>query len=440
MLDKNVLGGGSLKVSKIEIGGFWNIMKKFMILLLSLAVLFSFAACDNSSNTPADDTTTSTPVSEAAQMREAANEIVNLLYASGTSEPTIDVKAIIGEATKFNSTFADGTLKITKEYPEGGDVVGTVTVVLSGQYTKPTSSTAADGKLNVDDYTVSAEDLQIIEDGDYKTESFSITAPVKGISLSDIKADGSAWKMTGADSAVIYAPLPDQAASATITAPVTVAMTNDIVHQEIKETKTFASGLVTVLATLVANDNNDAPSPDGFVLSVATTDYLTKVKGAFETAISSPSGDLYKVLFTDDTVEGLTATINNNAGNKTETAEESTVVLIVNATNYKFDTDKTITGTLTFTFDGERTLGKPTVNLSNLVITGSCTLAGGDYVIDVVTDEDYPITADITKFTAKALTVDANDSTKVSAISLDGFDSADLKGRASIEGITFALN
>ena len=33
-------------------------MKKFMILLLSLAVLFSFAACDNSSNTPADEPST----------------------------------------------------------------------------------------------------------------------------------------------------------------------------------------------------------------------------------------------------------------------------------------------------------------------------------------------------------------------------------------------
>ena len=41
-------------------------MKKFIIAMLCVAVLFGFAACDNSTGNPADtDTTTSTPVSEA---------------------------------------------------------------------------------------------------------------------------------------------------------------------------------------------------------------------------------------------------------------------------------------------------------------------------------------------------------------------------------------
>ena len=75
--------------------------------------------------------------------------------------------------------------------------------------------------------------------------------------------------------------------------------------------------------------------------------------------------------------------------------------------------------------------------LSNLVVTGNCTLAGGDYVIDVVSDEDYPVKAE--KLSNWTVTVDADDSSDVTAISVTGFAQADLTGRANIEGITFTL-
>ena len=73
--------------SKIEFGGFWKIMKKFMILLLSLAVLFSFAACDNSSDTPADEPATPTGPNAAdrfvaTQLEDYLNE-ADLTFASG---------------------------------------------------------------------------------------------------------------------------------------------------------------------------------------------------------------------------------------------------------------------------------------------------------------------------------------------------------------------
>lgn len=55
-------------------------MKKFIIAMLCVAVLFGFAACDNSTSNPADtDTTTSTPVSEATQLRSAAQFVERLL-------------------------------------------------------------------------------------------------------------------------------------------------------------------------------------------------------------------------------------------------------------------------------------------------------------------------------------------------------------------------
>lgn len=405
-------------------------MKKFIIAMLCVAVLFGFAACDNSTSNPADtDTTTSTPVSEATQLRSAAQALASWFYPA-QGDALIDIDGIISSADKYNASFADGKLTITKSYPAGGEIVGTVSVVLSGQYTAPSAADKADGKLNVDDYTVSASDLQIFDGEDYQTVSFSVTAPVKDASITGIKADGSAWELS-ASSVTIYAPLPDQ--TATITMPIVVATSADPNVNDVLETKTFSDGLVPVLTTIIGNA---ASNPESFVENVAKSDYLAALKTAFGTALAS-DGDLDKVLFSTDKVEGLTATIANNAGKATETKEESTVVLTVTADDYEFTTDKTISGTLTFTFDGEREIGKNSVTLSNLVVTGNCTLAGGDYVIDVVSDEDYPVKAE--KLSNCTVTVDADDSSDVTAISVTGFAQADLTGRANIEGITFTL-
>ncbi len=408
-------------------------MKKFIIAMLCVAVLFGFAACDNSTGNPADtDTTTSTPVSEATQLRSAAASLANWFYSTvDDGKAPIDIKGIIEGADKYNASFADGKLTITKSYPAGGNIVGTVSVVLSGQYKAPSAADKADGTLNVDDYTVSATDLQIFDEEDYQTVSFSVTAPVSGIVVEKIKADGSSWSYAvDSETATIYAPLPDQ--TATVTMPVVIATSADQNVNDVLETKTFSDGLVSVLSTVL----NGKASSKTFVENVAKTDYLVALKTAFGTALAS-GGDLDKVLFSTDKVEGLTATIANNAGAATETKEESTVVLTVTADDYEFTTDKTITGTLTFTFDGERTKGQTSVALSNLVVTGNCTLAGGDYVIDVVSDEDYPVKAE--KLSNCTVTVDADDSSDVTAISVTGFAQADLTGRANIEGITFTL-
>ena len=417
-------------------------MKKFIIAMLCVAVLFGFAACDNSTSNPADtDTTTSTPVSEATQLRSAAQFVEALLYTSVSSgetatDPIINVADIISQdnVSEFNAKFADGKLTITKTYPEGGEVVGTISVVLSGQYTAPSAADKADGTLNVDDYTVSASDLQIFDGEDYQTVSFSVTAPVKGVSVSAIKADGSAWTYS-TSSAAIYAPLPDQ--TATVTLPVVVSIPADENAKPVTETKTFSDGLVSVLAT-VLNGNSD---PKSFVENVAKTDYLVDLKTAFGTALAS-TGDIYKAALTTDKVEGLTAAIANNLVKEGEAEIESKVVLTVSATDYVFKTesgqpDKTITGTLTFTFDGKRTKGADTVNLSKLVVTGNCTLAGGDYVIDVVSDDAFPVK--VATLSDCSVTVDGDDSKKVTVISMTGLDKADLTGRANIEGITFTL-
>ena len=406
-------------------------MKKFIIAMLCVAVLFGFAACDNSTGNPADtDTTTSTPVSEATQLRSAAQALASWFYPA-QGDAIIDIKGIIEDADDYNAKFADGKLTITKSYPAGGNIVGTVSVVLSGQYKAPSAADKADGTLNVDDYTVSATDLQIFDGEDYQTVSFSVTAPVAGIVVENIKADGSSWSYTAAGkTATIYAPLPDQ--TATVTLPVEVSIPADENAKPVTETKTFSDGLVSVLSTVL----DGTASSKTFVENVAKTDYLVDLKTAFGTALTS-GGNLDKVLFSTDKVEGLTASIVNNPVKEGETEIESKVVLTVSATDYAFVEGKTITGTLTFTFDGKRAKGSDEVTLSKLVVTGNCTLAGGDYVIDVVSDDAFPVK--VATLSDCSVTVDGDDSKKVTAISMTGLDKADLTGRANIEGITFTL-
>lgn len=398
-------------------------MKKFIIAMLCVAVLFGFAACDNSASNPADeDTSTSVPVTEAAQMRSAAEAINLWLYGS---TKFVDVAGMIDKADIYNASFADGKFTITETYPAGGEKVGTVTVVLSGQYTAPTAS--ANGTLNVDDYTVSATDLQILDSNsnDYATASFTVTAPVKGVTITVDRTTGS-WSKSG--SATIYAPLPGQNASVTL--PVAVATDAD--GNSVVETKTFSDGLVTVLTTL---NKEETCNPESFIKTVATTDYLTDLKTAFGTALAK-GGDINTLLFgtaeEKAKIEDLTASIVNNVATENQ---KGTVVLTVTADEYAFTTGKTISGTLTFTFDGTRS--GTTVTLSSLEITGSCTLAGGDYVLEVVSDEDFPVSVET--LSGCNVKVDAQTVSKVTEITATGFANADLTGRASIEGITFTL-
>ena len=134
-------------------------MKKIMILVLSLAVLFGFAACDNS--TPATDTPEGTPVTVDAT-RLAAQQVNYLLFEEiqGSSPATslIDISTIISDAG--NSVSASGeTVVITKNYPNGGSIVGNVTLTLGGTYTAAKGSDSA--TLAVTEYTIAATDLQV---------------------------------------------------------------------------------------------------------------------------------------------------------------------------------------------------------------------------------------------------------------------------------------
>ena len=107
-------------------------MKKIMILLLSLAVLFSFAACDNSSDTPADDETTTGGVTTeiANDAADAATKAINDSTNGFAAVVTAgDVAAKVGTSLDEITT-----LTITKNVgtPAIGLKQNTQTVVLTG--------------------------------------------------------------------------------------------------------------------------------------------------------------------------------------------------------------------------------------------------------------------------------------------------------------------
>ena len=420
-------------------------MKKFIIAMLCVAVLFGFAACDNSSNTPADETddSVSTPVSEASQLNQAAAKVVALLYEDDPEVGVqIDVVDIIKKANEYNSVFdaTNGTLTITRNYSQGGPVVGTVTVVLSGQYTEPTSSAAADGKLDVDDYTVSASNLQVIgESGDYETVAFSVTAPVQNVSIAGIKADGT-YTTFAADTAKIYAPLPDQASATSITMPVIVSYTgtgNNAVPAY--ETKTFGADIVTVLKT------NEVADPQTYIIGTVIgadsgSGYLAVLKNT--TNLGSLIAEVNKVIDGDSSTTAnnkLTNAVVNwvkDSSKSDATNDVGTVTVAISVKEFAMGAAK-VSGDFTLTFDGERAVAGTAINLSNLVITGSVDLAGIEYPITIVSDEDYPITAaDLTGMTA---TLSSTTSTTVNKLDAGSLSIGDLTGIADVEGITYEL-
>lgn len=194
-------------------------MKRFMIAVLAVAVLFGFAACSNEGGSPAD---TETPVT-VNEARLAAEQVNALIFAdaNGTEsgdDSLVDVAAIIEDATTADVKASGETIVITKTYPNGGDVVGDVTLTLSGTYTKAEGSTPA--KLSVADYKIEADDLKIVSaSGAETTVSFAIEGVIEGTLAYTIETSGITPSGTVTN---VYATLPTQTASITMDIPVSV--------------------------------------------------------------------------------------------------------------------------------------------------------------------------------------------------------------------------
>ena len=171
-------------------------MKKFMILMLSLAVLFSFAACDNSSNTPADTDEPTTGILDSvlesafrdvvAAMENTTDksDIVSLLNA-GTAL-TVDSKNVV-----VSSDYT--TLTITKELNPAGEALDAevVTLVVTGINTSAesdngTSSAPYEITLDTFAYTYSGN---VLKGGMYVPFSAIVNGYFAGSATADVVVD-----------------------------------------------------------------------------------------------------------------------------------------------------------------------------------------------------------------------------------------------------------
>ena len=175
-------------------------MKKIMILVLSLAVLFGFAACDNSSNTPADDTVVDTTDYAYAAYQTVKGYLSD--EAEGVSAP------FASKTTNGNLLDADGTAKtgytVSADYQTitfsdeitpalGNRPAETIEVVLHGVNTTATGTTSPlTITLQSYDYTFT----RLIAPGDptFKTVTGTVSGDLKG-SVSVEITNGKATKV-----------------------------------------------------------------------------------------------------------------------------------------------------------------------------------------------------------------------------------------------------
>ena len=173
-------------------------MKKIMILVLSLAVLFGFAACDNSSNTPADDDSVVDTVDYAY--------VANSLVEGYISNSSTGVSAPFASATTSNNLLsADGTAKtgytVSADYQTitfskeispalGNKPAQTVEVVLHGVNTTAAGTTTP-LTITLQSYDYKFTRLLDSSDPTFQTVTGTVSGDLKG-SVSVTIADGKA--------------------------------------------------------------------------------------------------------------------------------------------------------------------------------------------------------------------------------------------------------
>ncbi len=163
-------------------------MKKIMILMLSLAVLFSFAACDNSSTTPDDQQqggSSSTTFTDG-QIADMATEIAKLfndasegLVAKFGSAITTDGELNAGYACADPYT----TMTYTYDVDEGegleGDTTVSITLTAVDNTEEADKNTARE--LRLTRYTVDfSKSYQLYENGDYYDLKGSVSGAIVG--------------------------------------------------------------------------------------------------------------------------------------------------------------------------------------------------------------------------------------------------------------------
>ena len=391
-------------------------MKKIMILMLSLAVLFSFAACDNSTPADTEDTPSGTPVTVDAT-KYAADTVNELLFT--VSEAKIDIPSIIKDATSVNTEVSGQKVVITEKYPQGSALVGTVTLTLDGTYTAAKDD--KDATLAVTKYTVAAEDLQIPAASvggvsEVQNVTFSIDGIVAGDLVYTFAKDGSIKSTTGdVELTEVYTTLPIQSASITMGIPV-AKNSNGYVY----ETQTISGeNFVEALATV-----GKAHSAIAFMKTTFDA-YWAQINGndgnivsVIKTGITATSQDTAK------TYAEVTYTPGATAQEDGKYVQKGNVEVVFHGVDFAFGTAK-LNGTFTMNFATTRTgeTEAAIVNATDLVITGY-TISAEDVKL---TGVSYPVTisGDITGVATDAHEITAKFTAEAGKNELASFEAGD---------------
>ena len=182
-----------------------------MILMLSLAVLFSFAACDNSSNTPDDEQTTTSTELNASQVQSAANAIYGIL-----SDTTDGIAAAFTGAKTISGDYAaPSTTSYTYTWEEKGTTAlqgdTNVTITLNAQANA--GATATDMDVVFENYSVEfTTSILDVYSGNYVTLAGTVGGPL--VNTADVALSNGAvtsvtpatWSETAGSEAVVILP------------------------------------------------------------------------------------------------------------------------------------------------------------------------------------------------------------------------------------------
>ena len=354
--------------------------------------------------------------------KKVADYVVATFYAD--QEPPIDVVGAIKGANQYNSEITDDGHLVVTVSSTAGNIIGTYTVDVWGDYTAPSTSA---GSIKAHYYTVASSDkpVQILSNDSYETVTFSVTGPISGV---EVTVPTSGVHTVSAGSAQIYAPLAKQDVS--VTKEVTTAYTGD--KTPVIESKTFDSAAFKE-AIIAALPKDSKANPVTYVQGVAKT-YLNGINAAGDTIYK----DINTVLG-GTSVTGLSVTTDwDEATDDANTTEkkEGVFTLTLTGDGYKFGTYK-MTGSMTLTFKkASRAL---TSDAKVVSLAGDYTIGGtfkctGDYPVEIAIDSAFPITGTCTDGTV-TLKEAAPKSGVASIVGTKDYGSFS-SGRMTIEGTT----
>ena len=199
-------------------------MKKIMIALLAIAVLFGFAACDNSSSTPSDnEQSTELSAQVVESVAKAVGDIIkgtSSTISDGKGMATVFAADILESDNSFKEGYScvDPYTTLTYTYTVDADSTlqddSTVTITLTGRDKSAEATKATKRDIILEGYSItfSIDEMattDLSNYGNYVTTAGVVSGDIVGSIAVTIAADGKVDSITPSVTSII---LPDTVA------------------------------------------------------------------------------------------------------------------------------------------------------------------------------------------------------------------------------------